>query len=174
MASLFKKLFREDCGNAFIEASIMLPVLVTLGFGALEFANVFGQHQEMTTGLRDAARYLARVPLTAPGQTCNAAIAAQAGTARNLAAYGTIAAGTQLRVPNWAPGNINVAIANVDNSACPPAYNGGPATLCIVTVWTSAPYTGFGFLAAIGVTAPTVNLTHSERWLGGSGVTPCQ
>ena len=39
----------------------MVPVLFTLMFGVLEFSYYFYQQHLVSTGVRDAARYLARV-----------------------------------------------------------------------------------------------------------------
>ncbi|HTE77632.1 MAG TPA: TadE/TadG family type IV pilus assembly protein, partial [Xanthobacteraceae bacterium] len=46
-------------GTALIESAIVLPVFLMLIGGVYEFGYYFYQEQLVTTGVRDAARYLA-------------------------------------------------------------------------------------------------------------------
>ena len=52
---------RDQEGSALIEGAILVPVLFALIFGVLEFSYYFYQQHLVSTGVRDAARYLARV-----------------------------------------------------------------------------------------------------------------
>ena len=161
MTSLLKRLIREDRGAAIVEATIVLPLLLTLGFGVLQFSNAFYDHQQITTGIRDAARYLARVPNPNNG-------AAQAN-AQNLAVYGNIGGTGPARVPAWTIGQVTPTITTVAN---PSAATGnltlrGPDPLTIIVVSAAVPYPGLGFLTYLGLASPTINITHSERWIGG-------
>jgi Flp pilus assembly protein TadG len=62
-------LARDEEGTALIEGAIIVPVLCILLFGVYEFSWFFYQQHLISTGLRDAARYLARLPTP-----CNAAL----------------------------------------------------------------------------------------------------
>ena len=53
--------WRDDEGSVLIEATILMPFLVTLMFGLFEFSWYFHKQQLVESGVRDAARYLARV-----------------------------------------------------------------------------------------------------------------
>jgi Flp pilus assembly protein TadG len=168
MAGFLKKLIRDDLGAALVEAAVTFPVLITLGAGVFEFSNAFYAHQEITTGVRDAARYLARAELSLipPIATCDAAIAAKAAGAKNLAVYGNIGGSGYARVQGWTTGMVTVTSTDVANTGTPPPYR-GPNPVCIVNVAAAVPYPQFGLLTYLGVAVPTFNLAHSERWIGG-------
>ena len=52
--------WRDDAGSALLEGAIVVPFLFTLVLGTLEFSYFFYQQHLVSTGVRDAARYLAR------------------------------------------------------------------------------------------------------------------
>src|SRR6516225_12427819 len=61
---MFAKLrtsWRDERGSALIEATVLTPVLFVLVFGVLEFSWYFYNQHRVSTGIRDAARYLSRV-----------------------------------------------------------------------------------------------------------------
>ena len=59
---ILQSLAVDDEGSALIEGAIMVPVLCVLVFGIYEFSWFFYQQHLISTGLRDAARYVARLP----------------------------------------------------------------------------------------------------------------
>lgn len=153
---------RNESGSALLEGAIVFPLLLTLGLGAIEFSNAFYDHQEITTGLRDAARYMARVlPTGSVNNPC--ANATAMANAQNLAVNGVISGGSA-RISGWTTGNVTISCAAVSNASS--TYR-GPSTLYIVTASTAVTYPQFGLLTFLGLTAPTINLSHSERWIGG-------
>jgi Flp pilus assembly protein TadG len=158
MARLLRKLLGEESGTAAVEAAITLPMLLLLGSGVFEFSNAFFDHQEITTGIRDAARYLARVPVPTD--------ATSQAYAKNLAVNGVITGGTA-RVRGWKVGNVVITITPVANAPVngEPPYR-GPDPLNIVTVSTVFPYQQIGLLKAFGLASPTFNVAHSERAIG--------
>jgi Flp pilus assembly protein TadG len=160
MARLLRKLLEDASGTAAVEAAVALPMLLLLGSGVFEFSNAIFDHQEIATGIRDAARYLARVqdPTVATSQTY----------AKNLAVNGVITGGTA-RVRGWKVGNVTITITQVANPLLAngePTYR-GPNPLDIVTVSTAYPYQQIGLLKAFGLPSPTFNVVHSERAIGG-------
>jgi Flp pilus assembly protein TadG len=167
---LFKKLVRDDRGAAIVEAAVTFPMLITLGFGVFEFSNAFYDHQEVTTGVRDATRYLARVELTPANPTCDVAIPASAGAAQNIAVFGNAAGTGRARVKGWTTGMVTVTTITVANAIDPATGSSpyrGPDPICIVRVRVAVPYPQFGLLTYLGVAAPVMNVTHNERWIGG-------
>ena len=54
--------FADEGGVAVIEAAIAFPFLVILMAGLFEFGLIFYNFQLVQTGVRDAGRYLSRVP----------------------------------------------------------------------------------------------------------------
>ena len=83
--------WRDERGAAAIEAAAALPFLVALGAGLFELGGAFYKYELMQTGIRDGARYLARVadPSASPAVTA----------AKNLAVTGSILAGA--RIPTF-------------------------------------------------------------------------
>jgi hypothetical protein len=151
-----KSLWRSERGSALIEASIVLPLLLALVGGVLEFSFFFYQEQLITVGVRDAARYLA---LTAdPTSPTN-----QVG-AMNLAVAGSIGGGTP-RVPGWNIADVSVTITPWDNSD---GALSGRTMIPIITVSTHFADSSLGFLRLLGLSALTISVSHQERWVGGS------
>ena len=131
---LLKSIWQADRGAALIESAIILPVFLTLVGGIYEFGFFLYQQQLVTSGVRDATRYLT---LTAdPTNSANQI------DAKNLAVTGSID-GSVARVSGWSAADVAVAINSVDNSTG--SYSGGP-TIQIVTVSTSFLDPSLGFL----------------------------
>lgn len=166
MVSLLKKLFGEESGTAAVEAAVALPVLLVLASGVLEMSNAVFDHQEIATGVRDAARFYARLRVVTPGDNpCNDN---DPSGAKNLAVNGVITGGTG-RVRGWKVGNVAIAcaaVANPINAATGELTYNGSNPLYIITVSTAYPYQQLGLLGAFGLPSPTFNVVHSERWIG--------
>jgi Flp pilus assembly protein TadG len=170
MASRLNKVIQEDRGSAILEFTIAFPLLVTLGFGAFEFSNAFHDHQAVASGIRDAARYFARLPVAAPGNNPCVDNAGAILNAQYLAVYGTITAGTYPRVPGWAAGNVAINCVQVANPIDPatgePDYR-GTNPLWIIKASTNFSYQPLGLLTVLGLAAPALKAAHYERWIGG-------
>ena len=65
MVSMFKarvkRFYRDESGVALVEFAIFLPLFLLAFFVIVEFSRVFFAYQGAMTGVRDAARYMARV-----------------------------------------------------------------------------------------------------------------
>ena len=57
-------LWRDEEGSALVEATIVMPLLLSLFLGVFEFSWFFYNQQLVVSGLRDAARYMTRIELT--------------------------------------------------------------------------------------------------------------
>jgi len=160
--------WRDERGSVLLEAAIVLPVLFALIFGVLEFSYFFYQQHLMSTGVRDAARYLARVvdPTSAAAQAA----------AQNLAASGTIATVSTRRVKGFDPGEVAVSFRFVDNSIGGDGNRpyrlgpeaGLPNSLRIVRVTGSFTWAPVGFWSYFGFGTKTVTVTHEQRFIGAS------
>ncbi len=148
--------WQANSGAALVETAVILPVFLTLVGGIYEFGFFLYQEQLVTSGVRDAAHYLA---LT----TDPTSITSQA-YARNIAVYGSIDPATP-RVRGWDPSDLSISVAAIDNSA---GTYGGTAVLRIVTVSTRLTEQSLGFLGLLGLNAPAISAVHQERWIGGS------
>ncbi len=142
-----------------VEMTIVTPFLLFLGLGAAEFSHALYHHHLIVNGLRDAARYLARVD--------NPTI--ESAKAKNIAATGEVTGGVN-RVYWWGPGNVSVAVLNVANPIDPITgardYRGGDP-IRVVRVSTNVNHPGLGFLSIVGISSPlTTNVYHEERVIG--------
>jgi Flp pilus assembly protein TadG len=151
-----ESLWASDRGTAMVESAIVLPVFLTLVGGVYEFSFFVYQEQLATAGVRDAARYLA---LTADPTSPTNQI-----DAKNIAVYGSINGGAS-RISGWTSSEVSVGISAVDNSSG--TYSGG-STVQIVTVATSFVDPTLGFFGLLGLRAPTISVSHQERFIGGS------
>src|SRR5258708_38786468 len=104
MLEKLRSIWRDRRGSALVEATVLTPVLFTLVFGALEFSWYFYDQHRVATGIRDAARYLARG--TDPTNV------ALASNAKNLAFTSSISGGPA-RVTGWTPGSVDVDLASI-------------------------------------------------------------
>src|SRR5215210_4809621 len=60
MMRRLRSLWSEERGAALIEGAVLAPFLLILPFGVYEFSWFFYRQHLVSTGVRDAARYLAR------------------------------------------------------------------------------------------------------------------
>src|SRR5438445_6799914 len=101
-----QSLWRNDEGSVLIEGAILMPFLLVLVLGVLEFSWLFDQQHLISTGIHDAARYLARS--TNPNDTTIQ------NDAKILATTGPID-GEIPRVRGWTMRDIKITFASTDN-----------------------------------------------------------
>ena len=143
------RFWKEERGAVLAETLIVVPFVTLFSVGILEFGNMFWQKEQIETGLRDAARYLARCQTN-----ISFAAACNPSTARNIAYYGTPSpgVGAALRVPGWGPDAADIAITQ------PIA---GVIRVSATHDYLSSPLFGWLDLAAISIEA-----FHEERYIG--------
>lgn len=153
--------FADEGGAAAIEAAAALPFLVALGAGLFELGGAFYNYELMQTGVRDGARYLARVA----DPTAAAAVTA----AKNLAVTGTIGGTASARVKGWQTSQLQVTYVQTANPADATTglrqYRGG-ASLTTIHMASAMPYAGLGLLSAFNLGAITIRAAHEERYVG--------
>jgi Flp pilus assembly protein TadG len=157
IARTAQSLWRNREGGALVEATVLVPVLFTLIFGVYEFSWVFYDHQLVSAGIRDAARYASKSPSPCDGTTTT--------DVQNLATTGTVDGTGAHRITGrngwyWDGATVSVACTSIDNTGG--TYRGGN-TITIVTVSTNFPDNSLGFFPYLGVTAPHIAVSHSER-----------
>lgn len=133
-------------GAAMTEALLALPVLILLTVGVLEFGSLFWQREQIETGLRDAARYMAR---------CRHDTATCQTVARNLAYYGSVAALANPRVPDWVPVGSPITFSEATG-----------ATQTIVTASTTHQLVDSPLFSILGVDEMTITSWHDQRVIG--------
>jgi Flp pilus assembly protein TadG len=144
--------WRDEAGAALVEFTLLAPFLLVLALGMSEFGRFLYQYQLVVEGLRDGARYLARVQ--------DPSLEANQTSAKNLAVTGTIDGTGDARVDGWVAADVEFDIEDVDNSDG--TYRGDP-TIEVVQASTTFDYADLGFLAALGLPALSVTATHEQR-----------
>jgi Flp pilus assembly protein TadG len=168
---LLRSLWRNQDGAALLEASILTPALFSLVLGVYEFSWYFYQQQLVEAGVRDAVRYLARIPIssttTNPCSLSDAngtAFTTYIANAQNIATTGQIASGGTARVKGWMAANVSIPCP-LSNSPTG-TYADGTTTMWIVSASTSFADPSLGFLSFLGLTVPHLQASHQERFIG--------
>lgn len=143
-------------GTAIVEAAIVLPVMILLLFGLIEIGRALMEHHTLTRSVRDAARYVARVPLLCPA-TDDPTWSGVKSIARNLALTGQRTGGTPL-VPSWTTAAFSVADPVCED------WSGRPVQ--VITVNASVPYQDLGFLTLLGLSGFTLGASNQQPHVG--------
>jgi len=154
-----RPIWRDNEGSALIETALILPVLIIFIFGVLEFSWLIYQRHMISTGISDAARYIAR------STTPNDPTVKQ--DAKYLATTGAVD-GTVLRVRGWKADDVDVSYSFISNPAGNDGLTGlrgGPA-IETVTVSTTFTVPSLGFFDILGLSPPTFRVLHQERVIG--------
>lgn len=150
--------FRNDRrGAALVEFTLVAPLLITLMCGLAEFGQALRQYHIMEKGVRDAARYLSRVPANPPCIGADANWAGYVTQAKNLAVYGVTTTGTAL-FTGW-----TTATVSIPDPPCTANPRGALASdLPKITVTASAPFADLGMLSFLGFGPITLTVAHEE------------
>jgi Flp pilus assembly protein TadG len=136
-----------------VETAIILPIMISLMVGGVDFGVAFSAHATVGKSVRDAARYLGSLPTTAACSTW--AIA----NAKNLAVFGVLSPGdgdTAL-ISGWQTDGGTDNNVGVDCS-----------TPSIIIVSAKAPYRTFMLGAVLpGIGTITLSAQHEEQSIGG-------
>jgi Flp pilus assembly protein TadG len=158
-------LLRDDEGSALLESAVLLPLLFALLFGVYEFSWFFYQQHLAEIGVRDAARYLARV--STPCDERSAAWPIEQAKARILATTGSIR-GSTARIKGWTAAMVELRCTAISNPAGPTglrAYRSGEVVY-VITASTSFVDPALGFFALLHLAPPAISVSHSERVIG--------
>lgn len=167
--ALKHRIGRSDEGTAILEMTLVMPLLLLLLGGFTEFGRMLHHHQQVEAAVRDAARFLARAPLTgtAPSACGGESFGSYTTAARNLALYGSTTVGTESTVPYWKSeeaGSTTFCIAGPTDRTV--TSGGATVTVPVVSVTVNLTYQDTGLLGLVGVTAPTLTAVHEQRWIG--------
>ena len=153
------RLIRSNSGASMVEFTLMITFLLTLALGVFEFGRyMYGQHL-VTAGVRDGARYLARLgdPTLAANQTA----------AKNIAVFGNATGTGTARVSYWAASDVTATPLSIpnDDGAGNALYRGG-ANITIIELSTAVAFPDLGMLNMIGVGSLMIRASHQERHIG--------
>ena len=146
----------QNCaaGTVAIEAVFALPLLVIIGFGAIDGSLLMMQNHKVENGLVSAGNYLARTPAPVAFET----------QAKRLATTGQLNTGGERKVKNWAESDVTIAYqvtANTDNGAGRD-YRGGN-NIKVVRLSTTLPFEGIGFIKSVSGGAVKIEANYEER-----------
>src|SRR3974390_1568784 len=154
-----RDLGRDTDGTALVEGAVLIPLLFVLVFGVLEFSWVVGQRHVMIEGVREAARYIAK-----SGNPNNETVQESA----KLLSISGETDGNESRISGWTIHTVKISYTSVNNPVDGTGLSplrGGPV-LQDVTVSTALQVPSLGFFSILGLSPPTVTVSHSERVIG--------
>jgi Flp pilus assembly protein TadG len=161
-------LWRDDDGSALVEATIVMPLLITLFLGVFEFSWYLYNQQLVVSGLRDAARYMTRIELTDGNrdpcvQTDQNGVLYTADAA-NIATTAE-ATGGSARVSGWSAADVTISCSS---SAALDAgnYADGSTSMTIIDVATRFADPSLGLFSSLGLKPPMLSFSHEERFIG--------
>ena len=160
--------WRDEEGSALVEATIVMPLLLSLFFGVFEFSWFFYNQQLVVSGLRDAARYMTRIELT-DGNRDPCAQKDQYGAlytndAANIATTAQATGGSP-RVSGWSAADVTISCSSsaaLENGN----YADGSTSMTIIDVATRFADPPLGLFQTLGLKAPMLSFSHQERFLG--------
>ena len=161
-------LWRDEDGSALVEATIVMPLLLSLFLGVFEFSWFFYNQQLVVSGLRDAARYMTRIELT-DGNRDPCVQKDQNGVlytadAANIATTAETTGGSA-RVNGWSAADVTISCFS---SAALDAgnYADGSTSMTIIDVATRFVDPSLGLFASLGLKLPMLSFSHEERFTG--------
>jgi Flp pilus assembly protein TadG len=108
MIARLRLFLTDQIGAAAAEMALILPLVMVMLFAAFEGAYYIICEHQVVTGVRNAARYAARLDFSQ--YSCPAAtFSGSTATIQNLARTGQLAGGTA-RVQGWVNGDITVTV----------------------------------------------------------------
>jgi len=158
-----RELARCTSGSAMLEGALVVPVAIILMAGGVEFGRVFSAYGTANKSMRNAARYLARVPDKDAGGNVTIDYICGWGltNAKDLAMYGKINANPATDTPlisGWTDPN-SITLQS-------PTCGAAPTDPIIVDLRASVTYSGIMF-GAVGLSNTwTLSVKHQERSIG--------
>ena len=151
-----------DCrAAAAAEMAFVAPLLILLMFGSFEIGNYYLSEHVVQKGVRDAARYASRLPIS-EYPSCAATSTAEQQIQR-VARTGQ-PDGTTMRLRGWSADNMTTVALACDTSG---TYTGiyavypFPDGVPVVTVSAEGPYQSF--FGTIGLGSPSLELNAASQ-----------
>ena len=147
--------------------SLLLPVLFILFGGLVEFGRALQQKHVADKGVKNAARYLARVVNdgSCPVSSGNANWNTLEGNAKVLAQKGTLDNNGAYLLTNWTnAGDVTVSVTCISNTA---GNYRGFSQIPVITVSTSFAFNDIGMLSLLQIPSLTISASHQQMFIGG-------
>ena len=148
---------RDQRGAAAAEMALILPLALALLFTMFEGSFYMICEHRVVKGVRDAARYAARLDLinySCPGASFSGNVA----TIKNLARTGALSGGTA-SVPGWADSDVNVTVTCASGQGGIYTANGGYAPRITVASRVTYP----SLMSTLGFTAATTYIAATAQ-----------
>jgi Flp pilus assembly protein TadG len=133
-----ESLWRDEEGSTLVEATIIMPLLISLFLGVLEFSWYFYNQQLVVSGLRDAARYMTRIELTEgnhnPCTQRDPYGVLYATQAANIATTADASPGGTMRVRGWSAADVTISC--LSSAALNQPYADGSTSKTIIDATT--------------------------------------
>lgn len=153
------RLKKDRAGSVAVEAALVMPFLIGLGFAAGDASMMLVHNHKTETQLALASTYLASSRTPEDHETA----------AKRLAVTGQIETGGSPLIPGWSEADITVtysSVANSDDNG--EALYRGDDNIRVVRVTTEYNYSGFGFLKAVSGGDVQIKASFEERMISGS------
>ena len=156
---LLIRLAADRTASSATEMAMSLPLLLALLFGAVELGYFFMSEHVVQKGVRDAARYASRLPVSdypscAPTAEAKLEIQRVARTGRPD--------GTASRLPGWTADTMTNVTVNCDTSGTYTGiYTDFPDGVPVLTVHAAVPYPSL--FGTIGIPVPTLMLNAKSQ-----------
>ena len=168
-AAKMMSLLGDDDGSALVEATIVMPLLISLFLGVFEFSWYLYNQQLVVSGLRDAARFMTRIELTDgnhdPCAQKDQNGALYAADAANIATTAQTDGGGSARVSGWTATDVTISCfssAALDDGR----YADGSTRMTIIDVATRFADPSLGLFSSLGLKPPMLTFSHEERFIG--------
>lgn len=136
--TLAARLLRREGGTASAEMALSLPMVMALLFGAFEGGNYMLTEHKVIKGVRDGARYAARLPFDSYDCTAGTVDAAAEDQIIAVTRTGQPDAAGALRVNGWGADEVFVSLSCDDTRATGLYQDRGTAPRVLVS--TVVPY----------------------------------
>jgi Flp pilus assembly protein TadG len=159
---LVDRLKKDQRGAALVEMAIITPLVVLLAAGVFEFSSIIQTRLMLEAGVSDGARFVARCRWGGNQAACETA-------AINIVVTGQPTSGGTARVTGWTAAQVAVTYTpfavTVDSDGLQ-NYRTDLASVDIVSVTATYPYSGTGLWAFLGFGAFNLVVSHQERVIG--------
>jgi len=140
----------QERGQSLLEFAMVLPVLLLLAIGTIEFGRAYFQYNTLSKAVRQAARYMSFHAYTAAERT----------NASNMAIYGNVAGTGTPCIPGLTTSNIAITPRN------------GGTTLATPPEWVKVSVTGYTFRSMFPLVPINAPLTPAVemRYVGANAL----
>lgn len=169
------RFLKDRRGASVLEMTVMMPFLIFLAFGVIEFGRALYCYHAINKSVRDAARFMAREKVNCdapPSTTCDPVDSNAKTEAKNLALTGQISTGGTPILSYWTdPDTIFIDYITYDNSSgdyyIPNTTSDKQAgNFARVRVTAIVPFPDLGLLGILGLSAMTFTIRHVQPVIG--------